>query len=36
MNSDRDLAVAWENDNDPDSGITQDVSVRIRLRWVGA
>jgi hypothetical protein len=31
-----DLVLSWNNNAGPGSGITHDVSVRVKLRWVGA
>ena len=30
------LLVLWNNQNASGSGVTQDVAVRLKLRWVGA
>lgn len=36
INGSGDLEIGWGNVNLSGSGITQDVSVRVRCRWVGA
>lgn len=36
LNGSNDLVVSWGNENTTASGITHDVSVRVKLRWFGS
>jgi hypothetical protein len=36
MNASGDCEVYWSNGNAGGSGLTEDVAVRVRVRWIGA
>lgn len=36
INASGDLDIYWHNNNTSGSGITQDVAVRVKTRWIGS